>query len=191
MTVGEAADLLGFSPSTIQKLSDDGSLHTLRTPGGHRRIERGSLERYRTSQAGDLPAAAPRRPSGPSVLLVADDELSLAQLQHLVGVQFPLLTVATARDGMEGILQLVQAPPALVVVDLALPRDALRLAHLLRDRPAYRGIRVVVLSDLTVEQLAGHGGLPADVALFAKPLAAQRFLGYLDATAQQWLARPG
>ncbi len=191
VTVGEAADLLGFSPSTIQKLADDGSLDTLRTPGGHRRIARGSLENYRQRTGDTVSAPLGDAPGRPSVLLVDDDDIALTYLQHLISTHFPGFAVSTARDGMEAVVHLMQEKPSLVITDLAMPHDGFRLVHLLRDRPQFRDIRVVVVSALTPTQIAGKGGLPPDVAVFAKPLPVERFLGYMDAFVQNWRARAG
>lgn len=174
VTVGEAAELLGFSASTVQKLADDGSLVTVRTPGGHRRITRESLAHYQGRAAGE-------EPRGPSVLLVDDDPIALAFMQHLIGKHFPQCVVSTARDGMEAVLLLAQHQPGLVVTDLSMPHDGFRLVHLLRSRMEFSDIRVAVVSALSPAQIARRGGLPPQVAIFPKPLPMERFLGYMDA----------
>jgi len=186
VTVGEAAGLLGFSPSTVQKLADGGSLAVHRTPGGHRRIVRASLEQYRM-RAGD--AAAAMAPRHGSVLLVDDDELALTYLRHLFETHFPQFEISTAHDGMEAVLQVAQKPPSLVVTDLGMPHDGFRLVRLLREHPQFRDIRVAVVSGLTATQIARKGGLPPDVVVFPKPLPVERFLGYMDAFVQAWQQR--
>lgn len=44
-TLSEASRLLGVHPATVRQWSDEGKLHTFRTPGGHRRFARPDLER--------------------------------------------------------------------------------------------------------------------------------------------------
>lgn len=45
-TVSEAARRAAVDPDTIRRWVDNGSIRALRTPGGHRRIDLGDLERY-------------------------------------------------------------------------------------------------------------------------------------------------
>jgi excisionase family DNA binding protein len=54
--LSEASSLLGVSPATLRRWSDDGRLRVFTTPGGHRRFSRDALERL-------LPADRARRPS--------------------------------------------------------------------------------------------------------------------------------
>src|SRR5687768_5621002 len=48
--------MLGVSPATVRRWSDDGRLRVYTTPGGHRRFSRSALDRL-------LPADRSRRPS--------------------------------------------------------------------------------------------------------------------------------
>ncbi len=43
LTVREACDLIGVSPATLRRWSDNGELTTFTTPGGHRRIARSAI----------------------------------------------------------------------------------------------------------------------------------------------------
>ncbi len=45
LTVQEAADLIGVSPSTLKRLCESASVPVFRTPGGHRRIDKIDLDR--------------------------------------------------------------------------------------------------------------------------------------------------
>lgn len=53
VTTIEAARLLGLAVRSVQLMVDRGDLQAWKTPGGHRRISRESLDRWR---AGDRPA---------------------------------------------------------------------------------------------------------------------------------------
>ena len=59
LTTTEAASVAGVTPSTIKRWADQGLLPIARTPGGHRRFERDSIERLMRQQAG---SAADDRP---------------------------------------------------------------------------------------------------------------------------------
>jgi len=49
LALGAASRLLGVHPDTLRRWSDEGRVRTYLTPGGHRRFDRGSLERLRRS----------------------------------------------------------------------------------------------------------------------------------------------
>ncbi len=54
--LSEASRLLGVSPATLRRWSNDGRVRVFTTPGGHRRFSRAALERL-------LPADRSRRPT--------------------------------------------------------------------------------------------------------------------------------
>jgi len=54
--LAEASRLLGVSPATVRRWTDDGRLRAFTTPGGHRRFSRAALRRL-------LPADRARRPA--------------------------------------------------------------------------------------------------------------------------------
>ena len=56
LSLGPASRLLGIDPDTLRRWADQGRVATWTTPGGHRRFDRGALERLATGR---------RRPSGP------------------------------------------------------------------------------------------------------------------------------
>ncbi len=191
LSVGDAAERLGLSPTTVQKLADAGRLETRRTPGGHRRITVDSVDRYRDAAASTPPAGAAGWAAAgrPQVLVVDDDELAVTFLTHLIEAQHPGCQVASASDGLEAIVQVERLRPQLVVTDLGMPHDGFRLVRLLRERPEYQPIWVAVFSSLTERQIQNKGGLPDGVTFFPKPLQTERFLGYMDAFMRAHLAR--
>lgn len=46
LSLSEASDLIGVHPSTLRRWADAGTIHCSRTPGGHRRFQRGALQRF-------------------------------------------------------------------------------------------------------------------------------------------------
>jgi excisionase family DNA binding protein len=60
LTVGQAADYIGVSPSSIRKWSDRGLVQAYRTPGGDRRFSIDDLdELIRVGQHGASPQTDP------------------------------------------------------------------------------------------------------------------------------------
>lgn len=50
LSLGPAARLVGVDPDTLRRWADAGRIEAFTTPGGHRRFERGALERVRASR---------------------------------------------------------------------------------------------------------------------------------------------
>jgi excisionase family DNA binding protein len=58
----EVARLLGMAVRSVQMMVDRGELDAWKTPGGHRRISRASVERWRASRQQRSDAPPRRRP---------------------------------------------------------------------------------------------------------------------------------
>ncbi|HRD94950.1 MAG TPA: helix-turn-helix domain-containing protein, partial [Rubrivivax sp.] len=92
--------MLGMAVRSVQLMVDRGELEAWKTPGGHRRISRSSVDRWRASRgagasearpAQAVPAAvaapAARRPGKRRVLLIEDS----VHYQNLVGATDPII----------------------------------------------------------------------------------------------------
>jgi excisionase family DNA binding protein len=113
LTLGQAARFLGVAQSTIRKWSDPGRVPAFYTPGGHRRFRRGDLESF-------LARSGPgRAQTGPSVLLVDDDE----RMRELVRVELERegYDVQEAASADEGLASIESRKPELVLLDVMMP----------------------------------------------------------------------
>jgi DNA-binding response OmpR family regulator len=82
----------------------------------------------------------------PASVLVADDDpnivLSLEFLMKRAGYR-----VRVARDGEQVLAAMAEETPDLVLLDLMMPkRSGYDLCHVIRGNPAWRGVRVVMLT---------------------------------------------
>jgi excisionase family DNA binding protein len=195
--IGEAAELLGMSRTSMQKLVDAGHVAALKTAGGHRRILRQSLQALldkmgsgsvvpgdaqRSSGFGELTHEPAR---GISLLIVEDDEVVLAAIQRVVQKNCPDIHCTVARDGLEAVLQIERTRPNIVITDLSMePFDGFRLLSLLGSKPEYRSIAALAVTAMSDAEIAEHGGLPKGVLLYKKPLQLERLLGFLEAQTQ-------
>jgi DNA-binding response OmpR family regulator len=120
----------------------------------------------------------------PLVLCADDDEDILA----LVALRLERagFAVATATDGVEAMERARTSPPALVVLDVMMPRlTGLEVLAELRSDPGLRDVKVVILSARVQDEDVADGlGAGAD-AYVAKPFRAdelvatvERLLGY-------------
>lgn len=191
--IGEAAQILGLSRTSLQKLVDSGQLAAVKTTGGHRRIARASLDALNAKmglgavkQSVAARAAPARAGSGRfSVLIAEDDEVTIAQLEGLIQKEFPQIDCQVARDGLDAVLHLERMRPNVLVTDLGMePFDGFRLMHLIRGKPEYADIALLVVSSMSAKEIDKRGGLPPGVVFHRKPVVAQRLYGYLEAHLQ-------
>lgn len=81
-----------------------------------------------------------------STVLVVDDEpnilLSLKFLMSKAGYE-----VRTAKDGEEGMAEILRAPPDLVLLDVMMPKlDGFSVCQAIRQNPALKDVRIIMLT---------------------------------------------
>lgn len=105
-----------------------------------------------------------------SVLIVEDEESILLSLEFLLGKEG--YAVQTARDGAAALHTLQIQPPDLVLLDVMLPLiDGFELCRLIRENPALRGTRIMLLTARGRETEIARGlALGAD-AYLTKPFS--------------------
>jgi len=170
VTTVEAAALLGLAVRSVQLMVDRGELEGWKTPGGHRRISRGSVERALAERQG-APAPRPPGPPGPAapgaptrrprVLLIEDS----VHYQNLIGLlvrrRFPDVELRIASDGVTGLAMFGRYEPDVLLVDILLPGiDGAAMISTLRASAQFGAGEFIVVTSLDDEQRA-----PFDYAL--------------------------
>jgi excisionase family DNA binding protein len=177
----EVARMLGMAVRSVQLMVDRGALEAWKTPGGHRRITRQSVERWLVSRAGNGAAAAAPNPTGPTpsavplrVLLIEDDKDHQALVAQLVRRQLPQAEIHTADDGISGLALAGRLEPDLLLVDMMLPGIVgATLIASLRSHPMFQRTRVAVVTGLGPEQLARYEGVLTRVPVVRKARLAE------------------
>lgn len=176
-TTLEAAKLLGLAVRSVQLMVDRNELEAWKTPGGHRRISRASVERWLKEQQIDSPASVAEtgQPfvaarSGCDILLIEDS----VHFQNLVGMvvkrHFPGATLEVASDGIAGLALCGQLQPRVLVVDILLPGvDGATLVTTLRSHPQFAHIRLIVITSLDKAQRAPYEFALEGVDVIHKP----------------------
>jgi excisionase family DNA binding protein len=183
-TTREAARILGISVRTAQLLVENGTLEAWKTEGGHRRINLASVQRLR--QAEQPAAASPQATQRMNILVVEDDNLLIRLYKsHIESWGLPL-TVATAHNGIEGLILVGRLSPDLLITDLNMPElDGFGMLRTLTRTPYREGMEIVVVTGMEPAEIEAAGGLPADIKVSHKPV----HFAELRALCEQLLAR--
>ena len=191
-TTVEVARRLGLAVRSVQLMVDRGELEAWKTPGGHRRISRASVERWlearrnggRAAPPGATPGGheAPARPGRPKVLLIEDSR----HYQNLVGLlvrrHFPEVELHVADDGIAGLAMAGRLQPDVLLVDILLPGiDGATLINGLRSHPDFRSSRLLVVTSLDDEALQAYAFALSDVPVVHKSRLAGEFAPRLRA----------
>ena len=183
-TTREAARILGISVRTAQLWVENGTLEAWKTEGGHRRINLASVQRQR--QAEQPAAASPQATQRMNILVVEDDNLLIRLYKsHIESWGLPL-TVATAHNGIEGLILVGRLSPDLLITDLNMPElDGFGMLRTLTRTPYREGMELVVVTGMEPTEIEAAGGLPEDIKIFHKPV----HFAELRALCEQLLAR--
>lgn len=181
-TTSEAARLLGVSNTTIQIMVERGELQAWRTRGGHRRINRESVEALRQMRNNVSRPGAADSAAGFAVLVVEDDP-ELLQLYGSTLESWPLdLRVLMAADGLDALLSIERHRPDLLITDLAMgPMDGFELLRRLRSYPEFDVMSIIAVTGLDEQAIAARGGLPRGVIVYPKPVPFEKLQGFIEA----------
>jgi excisionase family DNA binding protein len=168
-TTVEVAQLLGLAVRSVQLMVDRGVLEAWKTPGGHRRITRASVDRFLAARnstgappgkhRGGVRDPAKGRPAL-CILRIAPADSPLDTLQSLVSQHLPQAELHMAEDGIAGLALVGQLEPDLLLVDLMLPGiDGRQLVASLHSHPQFRRTRVAIVTDLDEAQRAGFSSM--------------------------------
>ena len=171
-TTREAAEMLGVSLRTAQLWAESGLLEAWKTEGGHRRINRASVQRLLAGERDphSVPVAGERRIARMKILVVEDDVVLLKLYKTVIANWGLPLDVSVAGNGVEGLILVGRDTPDLMITDLAMPgMDGFELIRSLATSSFREGMEIVVVTGLDAADVEARGGLPDGVRLFPKP----------------------
>lgn len=182
----EAAQRLGMAVRSVQLMVDRGELQAWKTPGGHRRILRSSLDGWLAARGGAVaapPAATAVPGARPLTLLLIEDSVHFQNLISLVVKrELPGADLHVASDGIAGLALAGRLEPDVLLIDILLPGiDGAALITSLRSHPQFARSQLIVVTALDEAQRAPYrfalDGVPVvhKTALVAElpPLLAQ------------------
>jgi excisionase family DNA binding protein len=182
MTTRAVARQLGLAVRSIQLMVDRGELKAWRTSGGHRRIERESVQLWHARESNGATHAeagsailptdfftyknfAPKTDQPRSVLLIEDSIHFQTLVKLLFAQTFPDVKLHVADDGIVGLAMAGQLQPDVLIIDILLPSlNGATLINTLRSHPQFDRSHVLVLTSLEASQLGPYafalGGVP-------------------------------
>ncbi len=182
-TTREAARALGICVRTTQLWVESGRLRAWKTPGGHRRILRESVDEILRERENELGVSI----HGFDVLVVEDERVQRQLLQSMLSRISPGITVRTAYNGVEGLIKIGEKQPQLLITDLMMPGlDGFHMLNTLIASPLVRPLQIVVITGLSAQEIAEHGGLPDGVLTFHKPLEMKALIAMVSAFYEGW-----
>ena len=166
MSTRDAAQSLGVSVRTVQLWVENGSLEAWKTPGGHRRIYRQSVD--------SMLAARNVRDTGAGlfeILICGPDTHSAGQLESQLRALGPDVHVRTVHNGYEALIQIGDCCPDLLVTELvAANTNGIQMLNALQNTAFMQTMQIVVVTDLDDAALESLGGLHPGVTKFNKPV---------------------
>lgn len=158
----QAAKMLGVAVRTIQQWVDAGRLEAWISPGGHRKINRASIEAMMLQRKGA--ATAPK-----SILIVEDDEdLLLLYKLNLKKWDFPV-EVRYAANGYMALVEIGRRIPDLLITDLSMPEvDGFNMLQNLENEGIH--FPTIVITGLPKEKVSKLGKLADDLLILNKPV---------------------
>jgi excisionase family DNA binding protein len=202
-TTLEVAKMLGMAVRSVQLMVDRGDLQAWKTPGGHRRITRDSLERWiKGSRAGVTGVAAMHggaslRPSGrrrhsvhvPRILLIEDSAHFQGLVSTLVKQRYPAIELHVSADAIAGLVSFGHLQPDLIIVDILLPgMDGATLISGLRNHALFGNCKLVVLTALDAQQREPYAAALDGVDVVHKPRLVQELPPLIEAALGHLLA---
>jgi excisionase family DNA binding protein len=177
-TTRDAASALNISVKTAQLWVEGGILQAWKTPGGHRRITRESVQQLLDQrQFAVIKPGASAEVGGAATIaqphiLIVEDDARTRQLYELTIKHWGLpLRLSMAGNGFEGLLRIGENLPDLLVTDLDMPgMNGFKMIASLRAVERYRSLRIVVVSGMSQSDIREAGGLPENIQVLSKPI---------------------
>ena len=178
LSTRQAAIRLGVSLGTVQNMVENGVLEAWKTAGGHRRIPVASVEAMLAKRRNQAPSAADS--NAPLELMIAEDDPTLQTLYRVTVETWNLpIRLRIVGNGFEGLVQVGQNPPDIMIVDLMMPgMDGFEMIRQLRANPDLAKMDIIVVSAIDHDEIVKKG-LPSDITVFGKPIPFHEIKGFL------------
>ena len=184
----DVARVLGLAVRSVQLMVDRGELDAWKTPGGHRRIARASVESWlarhqdwsqqqqqeQEQEQEAAPVSSASMHARLRVLLIEDSAHFQNLVRMLMAHDFPEVELCVAEDGIVGLAMAGELQPDVLIVDILLPGiDGATLIARMRSHPQFQRTRVLVLTSLDETQRSAYAFALTGLPVVHKPRLVQ------------------
>jgi len=166
----------------VQLWVESGLLQAWKTPGGHRRVLRDSVEgllhkKVEPQPPEAMPARRATDPRRMRVMVVENDSQLLRVYTERIS-RWPMAPEVTPVDNtVAALVMMGRNCPDLLVIDLHMPgMNGFKMLRALRLTPEMAQATIVVVTSGDAVDIHAHGGIPPDIEVLPKPVALDRLL---------------
>lgn len=173
-TTGQAAKILGVCIRTVQLWVKEGRIACWRTSGGHRRLEKASVDALLVKDF-ETHSSHPVQKEGDTfcrILVVDDSKTDSRLLSKMIQTIDPCAQIDDAGDGFEALLKIGQQCPDILFADMEMPNiNGFQMLDSISQYYGAEKLSVFVTTAYDTEELKIRGGVPAFVKhIFHKPI---------------------
>lgn len=178
LSTRQAAQRLGVSLGTVQNMVESGVLDAWKTAGGHRRIPTASVDNLLIKRRNQT--SRPGRGQEKLDILIAEDDETLQKLYEMTFSSWRLpISLRIVGDGFEGLLQVGQQAPDILIADLMMPgMDGFEMIRKLRATQGLSNMDILVVTAIDKDEVHQRG-MPEDVTVFGKPIPFHELKGFV------------
>jgi len=171
----DIARICHVTPPTVVRWIEEGKIPSFTTGGGHRRVWDKDLLVFMKEHKMAIP---PELASQALVFLVVDDEeQNRKYIIRVLQSAYPEAVIEEAVDGFEAGHKLHTLMPALIVLDVQLPKlNGIKVCEMIRNDPGLRNIRILAISGYNEEDAVAQVLKAGANAFLGKPFPMQDLL---------------
>lgn len=177
-TTGQAAKVLDVTIRTVQMWVDEGRISFWRTSGGHRRLDKNSVDALMQTPANESKQKLRDSNYSHHILLVDDSKADSRLIRKMILKVAPEAEIDEAEDGYEALLKIGHRCPDILFVDMEMPNiNGFQMLESLSQHYAPEQTTVFVTTAYDTQELKSKGGIPDLVKhVFHKPIDMIEFL---------------
>ncbi|WP_152833991.1 response regulator [Hydrogenovibrio sp. JE_KL2] len=185
ITTTEACEIIGVSKTVVKRLADEGILKTWKTPGGHRRLLRSSINDYiqefNKPSSNEAEVSSQSHPNKRFKVMIVDDDPLTQQLISSIIQRLNLdIFIHVAKDGYEGLMMIGKIQPQIIFADLMMPNmDGYDMLKALRSNEETANTTIIVVTAVPQNEI-DRTRLPEDVVVIHKPIQADIIRSFIS-----------
>jgi len=182
MSTRDAAEVLKVSIRAVQMWVSQGRLSAWKTPGGHRRIFKSSVD---AMCAARMPIEAPGETF--DILVVDDQPLHSDLIDFYSSLPGTPVNVLSIKNSLESLIRIGEAPPHLLITDVVMPHvDGFAFLAALSKHAWAPTMKIIVTTSLTKQEMDEMGGLAPMIDYYRKPVALPQLLKAVSTHFETW-----